>query len=41
VIVVDAIDAAAHRFYRHHDFAEIEGSNRLVMKLATAGAILG
>jgi GNAT superfamily N-acetyltransferase len=41
VIVVDAIDETAHRFYRHHDFHAIEGSNRLVMKVATAAAILG
>lgn len=41
VIVVDAIDDAAHRFYRHHNFRAIEQSNRLVMKLATAAAILG
>jgi GNAT superfamily N-acetyltransferase len=41
VIVVDAIDEDADRFYRHHGFRGIEGSNRLVMKLATAVAILG
>ena len=41
VIVVDAIDDAAHRFYLHHGFRAIEQSNRLVMKLATAAAILG
>jgi GNAT superfamily N-acetyltransferase len=41
VIVVDAIDDSAHRFYRHHGFRAIEDSNRLVMKLATAAAILG
>ena len=41
MIVVDAIDAAAHRFYRHHGFDGIEDSNRLVIKLATAAAILG
>lgn len=40
VIVVDAIDETAHRFYRHHDLRPIEGSNRLVMKLATAVAVL-
>jgi GNAT superfamily N-acetyltransferase len=38
VIVVDAIDDAAHRFYRHHGFRAVEHSNRLVMKLATAAA---
>ena len=41
VIVVDAIDDAAHRFYRQHDFRAIEHSNRLVMKLATAAALVG
>ncbi len=41
IIAVDAIDDAAHRFYRHHDFHAIEKSNRLVMKLATAAAIVG
>ena len=41
VIVVDAIDDTAHRFYSHHDFRAIRHSNRLVMKLATAAAILG
>jgi GNAT superfamily N-acetyltransferase len=41
IIVVDAIDDTAHRFYRHHDFRAIEHSNRLVMKLATAAALLG
>jgi GNAT superfamily N-acetyltransferase len=37
VIVVDAIDDTAHRFCSHHGFRAIEHSNRLVMKLATAG----
>lgn len=41
VIVVDAIDDAAHRSYSHHGVRAIEHSNRLVMKLATATAILG
>jgi GNAT superfamily N-acetyltransferase len=40
VIVVDAIDDTAHRFYSHHGFRAIEHSSRLVMKLATATAIL-
>jgi GNAT superfamily N-acetyltransferase len=40
VIVVDAIDTAAHRFYQQHGFQPVEGSNRLVMKLSTARAIL-
>jgi GNAT superfamily N-acetyltransferase len=41
VIVVDAINDIAHRFYAYHGFIPIEHSNRLVMKLATAAAILG
>jgi GNAT superfamily N-acetyltransferase len=41
IIVVDAIDETAHRFYQHHGFRGIEGSNRLAMKVATASAILG
>ena len=40
LIAVDAIDEDAHRFYRHHDFQPIETSNRLVMKIATARAVL-
>lgn len=36
LIAVDAIDHAALRFYEHHGFRAIEGTNRLVMKLATA-----
>lgn len=40
LIAVDAIDDAAHSFYYHHDFQPIEGSNRLVMKIATARATL-
>jgi GNAT superfamily N-acetyltransferase len=40
LIVVDAIDETAHRFYRHHGFHGIEESNRLVMKLATAADLL-
>ncbi|MHB1537831.1 MAG: GNAT family N-acetyltransferase [Acidimicrobiales bacterium] len=40
LIAVDALDDAAHRFYRHHDFQPIQGSRRLVMKLATAHAAL-
>lgn len=38
LIVVDAIDDDAARFYIHHGFQPIEGSSRLVMKLATARA---
>jgi GNAT superfamily N-acetyltransferase len=40
LIVVDAIDEPAYRFYRHHGFHGIEESNRLVMKLATAADLL-
>jgi GNAT superfamily N-acetyltransferase len=40
VIVVDAIDADAHGFYAYHGFRPVEGSDRLVMKVATARAIL-
>jgi GNAT superfamily N-acetyltransferase len=40
LIAVDAIDADAQRFYLHHGFQPIEGSSRLVMKLATARAVL-
>jgi GNAT superfamily N-acetyltransferase len=40
VIVVDAIDETAYRFYRHHGFQGIEESNRLVMRLATAADLL-
>ena len=41
LIAVDALDDHAHRFYRHHDFEPIEGSERLVMKISTARAVLG
>ena len=40
LIAVDALDDAAHRFYCHHDFQPIQGSRRLVMKIATARAAL-
>jgi GNAT superfamily N-acetyltransferase len=40
LIAVDAIDDTAHRFYRHHDFQPLQGSRRLVMKIATARATL-
>jgi GNAT superfamily N-acetyltransferase len=40
LIAVDALDDAAHRFYRHHEFQPIQGSRRLVMKIATAHAAL-
>lgn len=38
LIAVDALDDAAHSFYRHHDFQPIQGSSRLVMKVPTARA---
>ncbi|WP_354700071.1 acetyltransferase [Paraconexibacter sp. AEG42_29] len=41
LIAVDAIDDAAHRFYRHHDFLPIHDSSRLVMKVSTARQALG
>lgn len=40
VIVVDAIDDAAAAFYKHHDLTPVAGTNRLVMKVATARAAL-
>lgn len=40
LIAVDALDDDAHRFYCHHDFQPIQGSRRLVMKIATARAAL-
>jgi GNAT superfamily N-acetyltransferase len=40
LIAVDAIDDEAHRFYIHHGFQPIEASSRLVMKIATARAVL-
>ena len=37
IVVVDAIDADAEAFYRHHDFQSLPGrADRLVMKLSTA-----
>ena len=41
VLVVDAIDDAAISFYEHHDFIRVGGTNRLVMKIATARQALG
>jgi len=35
------LDGDAHRFYVHHDFQPIQGSHRLLMKVATARAALG
>jgi hypothetical protein len=40
LIAVDALDDAAHRFHCQHDFQPINGSRRLVMKIATARAAL-
>lgn len=40
LIAVDAIDDAAHSLYRRHDFQPIQDSRRLVMKIATARAVL-
>ncbi len=37
-VVVDAIDGAAHGFYRHHGFREISGSMRLVQKVSDIAA---
>jgi len=40
--VVDAIDADAEAFYRHHDFQPLPGrADRLVMKLSTVARALG
>jgi GNAT superfamily N-acetyltransferase len=37
LIVVDAIDDTAARFYQHHDFKPVKGNpRRLVMKISTA-----
>jgi GNAT superfamily N-acetyltransferase len=40
LVAVDALDDAAYSFYRHQDFQPIQGSRRLVMKVATARAVL-
>jgi GNAT superfamily N-acetyltransferase len=40
LVAVDALDDAAHSFYCHHDFQPIQGSRRLVMKVATARAAI-
>lgn len=40
LIAVDAIDERARAFYAHHDFRPVEGSSRLVMKVATARSAL-
>jgi GNAT superfamily N-acetyltransferase len=42
LIVVDAVDHRAAAFYRKHDFTPVLGNpNRLVLKIATAGQIVG
>lgn len=42
LVVVDAIDAEAAAFYRHHDFQPLPNrADRLVMKLSTAARALG
>lgn len=42
VVIVDAIDDAAHSFYEHHDFVSLPGdSRRLVMKLSSVAHALG
>ena len=40
LILVDAIDDAAHAFSRHHDFVPIAGGRRMAMKVATARAAI-
>ncbi|HVA60420.1 MAG TPA: GNAT family N-acetyltransferase [Mycobacteriales bacterium] len=40
LILVDAIDDAAHGFYRHHGFQPVTGTGRLVMKVETARTAL-
>ncbi len=42
LVIVDAIDDAARRFYEHHDFVLLPGDDRrLVLKLSTAAKALG
>lgn len=42
LVVVDAIDADAHRFYVHHDFRPVPNDERrLVIKLSTVARALG
>jgi len=42
IVVVDAIDDDARRFYKHHDFQPLPANaRRLVMKLSTAANALG
>jgi GNAT superfamily N-acetyltransferase len=40
VIVVDAIDGAAARFYEHYGFTRIGATDRLALKVATANTAL-
>jgi GNAT superfamily N-acetyltransferase len=40
LIVTDAINDAAHVFYRHHDFIPLPGTNRLYLKISTAETAL-
>ncbi|MBI4730321.1 MAG: GNAT family N-acetyltransferase [Acidobacteria bacterium] len=41
LVVVDAVDEAARRFYEHHDFEAIpQDPSRLVMKLSTVSSAL-
>lgn len=42
LVVVDAVDRDAARFYEHHDFLPVPGNpHRLVLKLSTAADALG
>lgn len=42
LVVVDAIDTDAHRFYVHHDFRPLPNDDRrLVIKLSTVATALG
>jgi GNAT superfamily N-acetyltransferase len=42
VVLVDAINDEARRFYQHHDFQALPGNEkRLIMKLSTAAKALG
>lgn len=42
LVIVDAIDEAAARFYESHDFAPLPGhGDRLILKMSTAARILG
>lgn len=42
LVVVDAIDGDAHRFYVHHDFQPVPNDDRrLVIKLSTVARALG